>query len=99
MHSREISDPTVGAFGVLVAPINGATVGGVKTASGGRRGPSGSCYNGRYFNDLGTEAVRARMAHFLDRHAKGDNVKWIVPVSLKSQDGAPQHKRAEGNGI
>src|SRR6266699_1481727 len=91
MHRGEISDPTAGAFGVRV--------GGVKTASGGRRGSSGTCYNGRYFNDLGTMAERAKMEHFFHRHAKGTKVKCIVPVSLKSQSGAAQHKRAEGNGI
>ena len=99
MHWGEISDPTAGAFGVRVAPIPGVSVGGVKTASGGRRGSSGSCYNGRYFNDLGTMVVRAKMEHFFHRHAKGTKVKCIVPVSLKSQSGAAQHKRAEGNGI
>ena len=99
MHWGEISDPTLSAFGVRVAPILDEGVSGVKIASGGPKGSSGSCYNGRYFNDLGTVAVRAKMEHFFHRHAKGTKVKWIVPVSLKSQSGAPQHKRAERNGI
>ena len=71
----------------------------MKTAPGGRRGSCGSCYNGRYFNDLETMAESAKKGHFLYRHAKGVKVKGIVHVSIKRLSGAPQHIRAEGNGI
>ena len=56
----------------------------MKTASRGRRGASGSCYNGRYFNDLGPVAAGAKMDLFFHRHLMGDKVKFIVLVSLWS---------------
>ena len=99
MHRRKFSYPSAGNLAYWLLSIAGVSVAGVKTASRDRRGSSGSCYNRRCINDLEIRALGAKMGQYFHRDLQGDNVKWIVPASLRSLIGTRQNKRPEGNGI
>src|SRR5882672_57277 len=88
MHRREISYASNRDFGVQVALINVVSFAGVKTATRGRRGSSGSCYNRRRINDLGSEAEGAKMSYYFHRYLLGANVKLVIPADPKCLVGA-----------
>jgi hypothetical protein len=92
MHSRKIYYPSNCEFGVQVALISGVSLDGLKTATSGRRGTSGSCYNRRCINDLRNRAAGTEMGQFIHRYELGDNVKLIVPQCPKSPAGTREHK-------
>jgi len=68
-------------FGVLSALTNGVSLVGMKTASKGRRGSSGSCYNRRRINDLRSRAAGAKIGQYFYWHSQGNKVKSFIPVS------------------
>jgi len=99
MHRRKIFDPYSSIFGVLVAAIHGVRFAGVKPASRGRRGSSGSCYNRRRINDLGSGAASAKMIDYFHRHAQGENVKRFVLVAGGPLSGTTPNYGATKKGI
>ena len=89
MRRRKISYRLNSEFGVQVALISVVSLGGMKTSTAGRRRATVLHYNRRPINDLGNQAVDAKMEHYFPGYLVGDNVKLIVPEGLKSLAGTP----------
>jgi hypothetical protein len=85
-------------FGVLVALIKDVRFAGVKIASRGRKGSSGSCYNRCRINNLGMRAVNAKIGHYCHGHSQGIKVKSFVPVSEWPPNGKPVNKQSDEKG-